>query len=149
MTARTQWFGVEDAPDFQTLSLHTYLGPIAKVGVGAIINDKNGYHSKKRNATWGFFGVNQPLGIFQGNWGEEKMEIKAPSLWGISRGPFLAPKNPNSGGKTTTLGTPGDFTETPGNFRGKSFMGGEKNFKRGGFGGFFYKSGGRISKGKP
>ncbi len=48
MTARTQWFGVEDAPDFQTLSLHTYLGPLAKVGLGAIIfNDKNGYHSQK------------------------------------------------------------------------------------------------------
>jgi type IX secretion system PorP/SprF family membrane protein len=48
MTARTQWFGIEDAPNFQTLSFNTYLGNFGKVGLGGIIfNDKNGYHSQK------------------------------------------------------------------------------------------------------
>ena len=48
MTARTQWFGIEDAPNFQSLSFHTYLGDYGKVGLGGIIfNDQNGYHSQK------------------------------------------------------------------------------------------------------
>lgn len=46
LTARSQWSGVGDAPQLQTLSFHTRVGE--KAGVGAIVfNDKNGFHSQK------------------------------------------------------------------------------------------------------
>lgn len=45
LTARQQWFGVEDAPSLQTLSFNGSVGD--KSGAGFIIlNDKNGYHSQ-------------------------------------------------------------------------------------------------------
>ena len=44
-TARQQWFGDEDAPSLQTMSINSRIGETS--GVGAIIfNDKNGYHSQ-------------------------------------------------------------------------------------------------------
>ena len=46
LTARKQWFGQEDAPQLQTLSINGRLDE--KSGVGMILfNDKNGYHSQK------------------------------------------------------------------------------------------------------
>jgi type IX secretion system PorP/SprF family membrane protein len=46
LTARKQWFGQEDAPSLQTLSLNGRIGE--KAGGGIILfNDKNGYHSQK------------------------------------------------------------------------------------------------------
>ena len=46
LTARKQWFGQEDAPQLQTLSINSRLDE--KSGVGMILfNDKNGYHSQK------------------------------------------------------------------------------------------------------
>lgn len=46
LTARQQWFGQDDAPALQTLSLNGRVGE--KSGVGVIVyNDKNGYHSQK------------------------------------------------------------------------------------------------------
>lgn len=46
LTARKQWFSVEEAPNLQTLSAH-YRLPDTRSGVGAIIfNDANGYHSQ-------------------------------------------------------------------------------------------------------
>lgn len=46
VTARQQWFGQEDAPAMQTISLNGSLSE--KSGVGAIVyNDKNGYHAQK------------------------------------------------------------------------------------------------------
>lgn len=44
LTARQQWFGVDDAPSVQTLSLNGRLGdsPVALGGV--LFNDSNGYH---------------------------------------------------------------------------------------------------------
>lgn len=45
LTARQQWFGVQDAPALQTLSINGSLGE--KSGGGLIVfNDKNGYHSQ-------------------------------------------------------------------------------------------------------
>ena len=45
-TARMQWFSVEDAPNLQTLNVHSRLGE-SNSGVGAIFfNDANGYHSQ-------------------------------------------------------------------------------------------------------
>lgn len=45
LTARKQWFDVEEAPSLQTLNAHMRIGD--KSGVGAILfNDKNGYHSQ-------------------------------------------------------------------------------------------------------
>lgn len=45
LTARQQWFGIEDAPSLQTLSVNTRLGE--RSGLGAVIlNDKNGYHAQ-------------------------------------------------------------------------------------------------------
>ena len=46
LTGRQQWFGQEDAPSLQTLSLNGKLGD--RDGAGIIFfNDKNGYHSQK------------------------------------------------------------------------------------------------------
>lgn len=46
VTARQQWFGQQDAPAMQTVSLNGSLSD--QSGVGAIIyNDKNGYHAQK------------------------------------------------------------------------------------------------------
>ncbi|WP_340200353.1 PorP/SprF family type IX secretion system membrane protein [Ascidiimonas sp. W6] len=45
LTARKQWFDVEEAPSLQTLNAHVRLGD--RSGVGAILfNDQNGYHSQ-------------------------------------------------------------------------------------------------------
>ncbi|QWX84093.1 type IX secretion system membrane protein PorP/SprF [Cellulophaga sp. HaHaR_3_176] len=45
LTARKQWFDVDDAPNLQTINAHFRVGE--KSGVGAIIfNDANGYHSQ-------------------------------------------------------------------------------------------------------
>ena len=45
-TARQQWFGDEDAPSLQTMSINGRIGESSS-GVGAIVfNDKNGYHSQ-------------------------------------------------------------------------------------------------------
>lgn len=46
LTARKQWFSVDEAPNLQTLSFH-YRIPYSRSGVGAIVfNDANGYHSQ-------------------------------------------------------------------------------------------------------
>lgn len=46
LTARKQWFSVDEAPNLQTLSLH-YRIPDSRSGVGAIVfNDANGYHAQ-------------------------------------------------------------------------------------------------------
>ena len=46
LTGRQQWFGREDAPNLQTLSINGRIGETSS-GVGAIVfNDKNGYHSQ-------------------------------------------------------------------------------------------------------
>jgi len=51
LTARQQWFDVEDAPSLQTLSVHGRVWD--KIGIGAIVfNDANGNYSKK-----GFYGT--------------------------------------------------------------------------------------------
>ena len=45
LTARQQWFDMEEAPNLQTLSFNARLGD--RSGIGAILfNDKNGYHSQ-------------------------------------------------------------------------------------------------------
>ncbi|WP_138435003.1 PorP/SprF family type IX secretion system membrane protein [Winogradskyella algicola] len=45
LTARQQWFGVDDAPSLQTLSINGRVGD-TPVGIGGILfNDSNGYHS--------------------------------------------------------------------------------------------------------
>ncbi len=45
LTARNQWFGVDDAPNLQTLSAHSRLGD-SPVAIGGIFfNDANGFHS--------------------------------------------------------------------------------------------------------
>ena len=45
-TARMQWFGVQDAPNLQTINVHSRIGD-SNSGVGAIIfNDANGYHAQ-------------------------------------------------------------------------------------------------------
>lgn len=45
LTARQQWFGIEDAPALQTLSVSSRL--TERSGLGAIVlNDRNGYHSQ-------------------------------------------------------------------------------------------------------
>lgn len=44
-TARNQWFGVDDAPNLQTISANGRVGE-GPVGIGGIFfNDENGYHS--------------------------------------------------------------------------------------------------------
>lgn len=46
LTARKQWFNVDEAPSLQTLNVHTRIGQ-SNSGVGAILfNDANGYHSQ-------------------------------------------------------------------------------------------------------
>jgi type IX secretion system PorP/SprF family membrane protein len=46
LTGRQQWFGDEDAPSLQTMSVNGRIGETSS-GVGAIFfNDKNGYHSQ-------------------------------------------------------------------------------------------------------
>ena len=46
LTARQQWFGVDDAPSLQTLSVNGRIGDTPN-GVGGIVfNDSNGYHSQ-------------------------------------------------------------------------------------------------------
>ena len=46
LTGRQQWFGDEDAPSLQTMSINGRIGETSS-GVGAIFfNDKNGYHSQ-------------------------------------------------------------------------------------------------------
>ena len=46
VTGRQQWFGDEDAPSLQTMSINGRIGESSS-GVGAIFfNDKNGYHSQ-------------------------------------------------------------------------------------------------------
>jgi type IX secretion system PorP/SprF family membrane protein len=46
LTARQQWFDVNDAPSLQTLSIHARVG--GKIGLGGIVfNDKNGNYSTK------------------------------------------------------------------------------------------------------
>lgn len=45
LTARQQWFGVDDAPSLQTLSINGRMGD-SPVGLGGILfNDSNGYHA--------------------------------------------------------------------------------------------------------
>ncbi len=51
LTHRSQWRGVEDAPQLQTLSIHTRVGEKGGIG-GIIFNDKNGFHSQQ-----GFLGT--------------------------------------------------------------------------------------------
>lgn len=46
LTGRQQWFGQENAPSLQTLSINGRIGD-SQSGVGAIVfNDQNGYHSQ-------------------------------------------------------------------------------------------------------
>ncbi|MBA6152267.1 PorP/SprF family type IX secretion system membrane protein [Gelidibacter maritimus] len=46
LTARKQWFGQDNAPALQTMSVHSRIGE-SPSAVGAIVyNDKNGYHSQ-------------------------------------------------------------------------------------------------------
>lgn len=46
LTARKQWFDVDNAPSLQTLSFHTKFTEKAALGI-ILFNDKNGYHSQK------------------------------------------------------------------------------------------------------
>jgi len=45
ITARQQWFGQEDAPALQTISLNGAVGERSGAGI-IVFNDKNGYHSQ-------------------------------------------------------------------------------------------------------
>lgn len=46
LTARQQWFGQDEAPNLQTLSVNSRIGD-SPSAIGAIVyNDKNGYHSQ-------------------------------------------------------------------------------------------------------
>lgn len=45
LTARQQWFGVEDAPALQTLSINGSIGERSGAGI-IVYNDRNGYHSQ-------------------------------------------------------------------------------------------------------
>lgn len=46
LTGRQQWFGQDEAPNLQTLSINTRIGETPS-GIGVIVfNDKNGYHSQ-------------------------------------------------------------------------------------------------------
>lgn len=46
LTARKQWFGQDEAPALQTLSINSRIGE-SQSAIGAIVyNDKNGYHSQ-------------------------------------------------------------------------------------------------------
>ncbi len=46
LTARQQWFGQDDAPSLQTLSLNTRIGDSKSAVGGILYNDKNGFHSQ-------------------------------------------------------------------------------------------------------
>lgn len=46
ITARKQWFGVDDAPALQTASFNGSIGERSGAGI-ILFNDKNGYHSQK------------------------------------------------------------------------------------------------------
>lgn len=45
LTARQQWFGQQDAPALQTLSINGSIGERSGAGI-IVFNDKNGYHSQ-------------------------------------------------------------------------------------------------------
>ncbi|REE07943.1 PorP/SprF family type IX secretion system membrane protein [Winogradskyella pacifica] len=45
LTARQQWFGVDDAPSLQTLSMNGRIGDSPVAIGGVLFNDSNGYHS--------------------------------------------------------------------------------------------------------
>lgn len=45
LTARQQWFGVDDAPSLQTLNMHSRIGDGPSAVGGIVYNDKNGFHS--------------------------------------------------------------------------------------------------------
>jgi type IX secretion system PorP/SprF family membrane protein len=48
LTARTQWLGVDNAPELQTLSFHAKMNADSKAAYGAVVfNDKNGFHSQQ------------------------------------------------------------------------------------------------------
>lgn len=48
LTARTQWAGVENAPELQTLSFHARPNEYSDSAYGVVLfNDKNGFHSQK------------------------------------------------------------------------------------------------------
>lgn len=46
LTARAQWFGQDEAPNLQTLSVNSRLGDGPSAIGGIVYNDKNGYHSQ-------------------------------------------------------------------------------------------------------
>lgn len=47
LTGRTQWLGVENAPELQVLSFHAKANADSKAAYGGILfNDKNGFHSQ-------------------------------------------------------------------------------------------------------
>jgi type IX secretion system PorP/SprF family membrane protein len=46
LTARKQWFGQDEAPNLQTLSLHSRIGESQSAIGGIVYADKNGYHSQ-------------------------------------------------------------------------------------------------------
>lgn len=46
LTARQQWFGQDEAPSLQTLSVNGRLGDSPSAIGGIVYNDKNGYHSQ-------------------------------------------------------------------------------------------------------
>lgn len=45
LTARKQWFSVDEAPNLQTLSINSRVGERSGIG-GILFNDSNGYHSQ-------------------------------------------------------------------------------------------------------
>lgn len=45
LTARQQWFGVDDAPSLQTLSAHSRIGDGPSAIGGIVYSDENGFHS--------------------------------------------------------------------------------------------------------
>lgn len=46
LTARKQWFGQDEAPNLQTLSINSRIGDGPSAIGGIVFNDKNGYHSQ-------------------------------------------------------------------------------------------------------
>ena len=56
LTARTQWLGVDNAPQLQTASFHAKFNEYSKAAYGLIVfNDKNGFHSQKGiQGTYGY-----------------------------------------------------------------------------------------------
>ncbi len=48
LTARTQWLGIDNAPQLQTVSFHAKVNEDSKAAYGVVLfNDKNGFHSQK------------------------------------------------------------------------------------------------------